>query len=135
MKKLFVLWLCCLFTGCSYIPPSTPEQAKQERIKMLSQVDLSNGVDAKEADILGGLYFVNFVSGCGVTGKPIDRGDYWELEMYIGIAAQKSEDNIKIDKQTGKISLRGRPALTKPIEELTRLIKAPEGLEKFRIKK
>ena len=93
-------------------------QAKQRKIGILSKVDLRDGVDEKEAMILGGEYFIIFVSGCGTPGRPIDRGYHWELEMSIGYAAQKADENIKIDKKTGQISLKGRPTLNNPVEEL-----------------
>lgn len=128
--KRYILLLSFFLTGCSLlIPHPTPEQAKkyrekmlaqvrQQRIEVLSKVDLRDGVDDKEAMILGGEYFGTFVSGCGITGKPIDKQDHWELEMYIGIAAQKADESIKIDKKTGQISLKGRPTLDNPAEEL-----------------
>ena len=123
IKKLYILLLVCLLTSCSLlIPHPTPEQAKsyqekllaqvkQRKIEILSKVDLRDGVDEKEATILGGEYFGAFVSGCGTQGKPIDKSDHWELEMYIGIAAQKADENIKINKKTGQILLKGRPTL------------------------
>lgn len=105
--------------GCAYLDPANREMDRinLERQKQLQSINLTDGVSFEEADFLGGEYFSRYVSGCGVTGKPIDKGDYWQIEIFVGVAAVWSEEKIHIDKATGVISLKGYPTVKNAVEE------------------
>ena len=93
------------------------EELKKQRMETLSSINLNDGIGYEEAEVLSNLYFFSFVSRCGMPGKVLDKGDHWETEMIVGYAAQKMKDNLEIDKQTGKMTLRNWPTIMNPIKE------------------
>lgn len=132
IKTIFMAIILFSFYGCSFfLKPLTPEQVKQkqkeslikwkeEKIKILSKINLNDGIDEKEAQILATQYFLSFISGCGMPLRPLDKGHYWDIGLVVGYTATKLDKNLIIDKKTGKISLdlKGMPTLNNPIEEL-----------------
>lgn len=84
----------------------------------MASVGLDDGIDQREAEVLSAIYFFSFISGCGTPGEVMDKGDHWEVEMIVGIAAQKIKDNLKIDKQTGRMTLKGWSTIENPMVEL-----------------
>ncbi|MCA9408380.1 MAG: hypothetical protein H6755_05860 [Candidatus Omnitrophica bacterium] len=118
-RLLKLLIFMIIVSGCASIPKNlTLEERRQERQEILAKINLEDGIDYAEAEMLSGIYFFSFVSGCGMPGKIIDKGNHWETEMIVGIAAQKMKENLIIDKQTGKMSLKGWPTIFNPMEEL-----------------
>jgi hypothetical protein len=120
-----------LFCGCSWIvasPPSAEEMARMEvkrqedeqraKAAFLSQIDLRDGVGEKEAGLMAWNYFYRFISRCGDPGKPVDKGDHWEIPLTVGYGAERLRENLVIDKKTGRIfaNLEGMPAFNSPQE-------------------
>jgi hypothetical protein len=75
-----------------------------------AHVTLEDGVDAREAEVLAVAYFHSYISGCGAVGAIVDRGDAWEAETWVGIAARRDE-SIFIDKTTGVMRCRKGPMI------------------------
>jgi hypothetical protein len=116
--KIALLLILILLIACASFDKKTAlEKHNQERQIRLASVNLGDGVSFSEAEILSQEYFWRYVSGCGVTGKPIDKGDRWEIEMFVGYADILADDRIQIEKSSGTISLKGSTTIKNPIEE------------------
>ncbi|MBF0480019.1 MAG: hypothetical protein HQL26_11110 [Candidatus Omnitrophica bacterium] len=135
--KIFCLISCFFIVGCSWlIPNPSPEQVRKKeemmrareqeyRINTLKKINIDDGVDYKEAQILAGLYFSDYISGCGCPGKIIDAGDHWEVELFFGYAAEKMKNNLIIDKASGKMTLTNYPTINDPLKEFLNYRRAP----------
>ena len=78
-----------------------------------AQVDFRNGVDKHEAEVLGRAYFLSYISGCGVTLEPIEKGSSWEVPVVFGIVAVPIEP-IVIDRTTGTMTHPRGPVVIPP---------------------
>lgn len=113
MKKYLLLVMCsvCL-AGCStatkiYSLEDLPWRAEGA----LEGIDLSDGANQEEADILSRLYLSEFINDCGTSGEIDDKGGHWEIELIEGYAADRMKDKLRIDKETGRMTLRKFPTV------------------------
>ncbi|MCA9402859.1 MAG: hypothetical protein KC897_03680 [Candidatus Omnitrophica bacterium] len=74
-------------------------------------IDVSDGVNREEADKLSRLYLSEFINDCGTSGEIDDKGGFWEVELIEGYAADRMKDKLRIDKETGRMTLRKFPTV------------------------
>jgi hypothetical protein len=86
-------------TSCTS-PAAEARRERDEFNRELRSVRLEDGVDQHEAALLARGYFWNFTSGCGGTGRTLDRGAHWETETYVGYAALPGAP-ILVQKESG----------------------------------
>jgi hypothetical protein len=98
--------------GCATIENKIVCRQHEMLLKQIEDININDGVDRQEATILAQQYFVNYVSGCGAVGEPIDKGDYWEFYPVIGYAARKMDNQMHVDKKSGAISFKDYPTLS-----------------------
>ena len=89
---------------------------KETPASLLSSVDLSNGVDRKEAENIARAYFLKNVC-CGAFTGISDGGNVWNVEGLHGYAAEPIK-GFTIDKKTVAIS---SPVAARPKGETRRL--------------
>ena len=91
-----------------------PSKLRYDRFtSAYAQVDFRNGVDKHEAEVLGRAYFLSYISGCGMTIEPIEKGSSWEVPVIFGFAAVPIEP-IVIDRTTGTMTHPRGPVVTPP---------------------
>ena len=73
-------------------------------------IDFTNGIDASEAEIIGGAYFSIEFGECGGFEKPRDGGTEWLMQPRIGVTGQPLPDFIRVDKRTGAVRYGSGPS-------------------------
>jgi hypothetical protein len=68
-----------------------------------SQVNITDGIDVREAQLLASAYFHRHISGCGYVGIPQRRGHRWIARAFAGYAGTP-RGIIEIDDRTGAAS-------------------------------
>ena len=116
--------LICLTIILSYICSCTvvanqasTEPQTIERNDKLRLVDIADGINSEEAEILSSEYFWRYVSGCGYAGKPKADGNFWSSVVYFGYAGTPLQEKIEINKRTGAITMKGYPSVDNPVKE------------------
>ncbi|HEX3901268.1 MAG TPA: hypothetical protein VH853_00355 [Polyangia bacterium] len=75
----------------------------------LQGVDPSNGIDAREALAIAGVYMVKYVIGCGGPDGAVLQGDTWVVGLRTGVAGRKSDRTIQVDSKSGAVWGLGGP--------------------------
>ncbi len=118
MKQILITILIILILpSVTFSDQSTIEKQNRDRTEKMQTVKIEDGINNEEAEILCSEYFWRYISGCGYAGKPIDEGDNWSSIACFGIAGTPLEYKIKINKNTGTISMKGYPTIAKPLKE------------------
>jgi len=78
-----------------------------------SSVELSDGVDGDEAAVLAEAYFMGYVTGNGMIGEAVDRGDLWEFETFVEYS-RTPYNPIQVMKKSGQIICGGGPLVNPP---------------------
>jgi hypothetical protein len=102
----FAVMACLLFALV------TLDQAKtrHDLENLLVEVDVSDGVDEREAESIAWAYFTGFVSGCGGPNRATLVDDEWIIPASLGYAGRPMESPIRIDTKTGTVSQLGGPS-------------------------
>ncbi|MET0029590.1 MAG: hypothetical protein ABW101_18315, partial [Candidatus Thiodiazotropha sp.] len=76
---------------------------------------LMNGgeITANQAMALSMLYQQKYIALESTIGQPVDKGDYWETVVYVGVAGVPS-GTIRIDKMRGSLSSNLGPTIDDP---------------------
>lgn len=88
-----------------------------KNLEALSKVDIRDGVDEHEAQLLAMEYLVRNVAGCvspGISAE--DWGGKWAFSPLVGLGAQEMGQKLMVDKVTGVISMDGYPTEHSPEE-------------------
>ncbi|WP_154668032.1 hypothetical protein [Pseudoduganella violaceinigra] len=102
-----------LVAGCfSVFALMTLEAADYRRFleERLANVDVSDGIDAREADQIAWAYFLGFVSGCGGPDAGQLVSDEWVIPASEGFAGRPMDAPIRINAKTGAVSQTGNMA-------------------------
>lgn len=107
--------LLCFIPDCSTskngVRKTEPFDPEKIMADAYSKVIVKDGIARSEALLLADRYFTSYISGCGAAAVIVDRGDKWEVETVIGVAAAPYE-SIFIQKTTGVISCKKGPVVT-----------------------
>ena len=52
----------------------------------IAGVQLDHSLKQEEVAVLSSDYFERFVSGCGMPDTPVDRGEFWSVQLWGGYA-------------------------------------------------
>jgi hypothetical protein len=84
--------------------------------KMVKDVNVSDGVNQKEAEVLADTYYRCFATiACGGVFPSVDMQNYWDVPVAIGIAGQPY-GSIKIDKKTARMTWEHGPTIEDPVK-------------------
>ncbi len=116
------LLLCIAFmTGCAGTGSQPPDQyaCKWEAPfgPQFNSIDLANGVDAWEADLLVGLYFSKYVGECGAHSPVFRMRNRWHSNVVAGPRGQALPD-ITVDAKTSVVRMKKCPDSKPPWPEL-----------------
>lgn len=120
MPKLIILILCLSGLGCanSVKPPETYAYDNTKPLApQFHSIQLENGIDSLEADILATIYFSKYEGACGVNMPVIRRGRFWHSLTLVGYNGHPKPD-ITIDSRSGVVGQKGHPSSTPPWDEL-----------------
>lgn len=73
-------------------------------------IDFTNGIDAAEAELIGGAYFTMKFGGCGGTEKATDGEKEWLMRPRFGVTGAPLSEFIRVDKRTGAVRYSSGPA-------------------------
>lgn len=93
-------------------------------MEKLDAIEIDDGVNQMEAVVLAQEYFLAYVSGCGVTHEPVDRGDYWAVHAAVGYTATPPPNPITINKRSARLTLEGYPTIEYPVEHFKRQLES-----------
>jgi hypothetical protein len=115
-KVLILIVSLLLMYGCEQNQRHLGMRPSDEEIcKVFKDINVSDGVNEKESEVLADVYFKRFSpSACGGIGRPVDLQDYWDVPAAIGIAGQPW-GSIKIDKKTARMSWENGPTIEDPV--------------------
>ncbi|MFG0248847.1 MAG: hypothetical protein ACF8OB_08165 [Phycisphaeraceae bacterium JB051] len=103
MARYFTLLLAFVFLfGCETIPTRTQEA--QQLQEQLRQINVNDGIDATEANIIAQSYFMQYGPGCGIAPPVEDDGEHWISKTVVGVVPVATAEPIRIDKATGAIT-------------------------------
>ncbi|WP_444997968.1 hypothetical protein [Aliikangiella sp. IMCC44359] len=106
------------------------EHAKVVR-SWLVQQDYQDGISIEEAKLVGEMYWRNHRHEsrffAGALGEPEEQGENWFIPYHHGLAAERSEHGVLINKITGSCS---HPKLKSDLASLL-LEKEIEKLDQF----
>ena len=80
---------------------------KNAKWRAAAKLKAGRPVNDLQASLLATAYFDAYISGCGSSGMPEDKGSYWLFRSrrgYDGTPGPK----IRVDKRTGATSSEGR---------------------------
>jgi hypothetical protein len=110
LYPLIVLWVSgCRRAQSDELPPEWLVSYVQRTDEPLRAVDPSNGIDAREAVAIAGVYMVQFVSGCGAPDEAHLQGNTWVVELRLGLTGRKSDRTIEVDSRNGAVWGLGGP--------------------------
>jgi hypothetical protein len=75
----------------------------------LSEVDRSDGIDAKEAEAIARAYFEDEYGMCGGPGDVTRKKRLWVFKVFFGLGGRELKDTIKVDAKTGGVWSEGGP--------------------------
>jgi hypothetical protein len=90
-------------------PPDWLIEHVHETDSRLQGVDPSNGIDAREALAIAGVYMVRYMMGCGAPDDAALQGDTWVVGLRVGVAGTKSGWTIQVDSKSGAVWELGGP--------------------------
>jgi hypothetical protein len=90
---------CILYTSCSTVHNPVPARNTAEHKTAIQRgigsillpsisvpgVQTDHALQPEEVSALSSEYFRRFVCGCGMPDRPVDRGEYWEVQLWGGI--------------------------------------------------
>jgi hypothetical protein len=126
MKRAFFNRLCAvlaaiLMVGCSISEPVVPKSYAFEESRSLKaqfeSINLADGVDAAEADILATLYFARYEGACGTNFPVIRDRSRWRALTVVGYAGRAQPD-IFVNAKTGVVRHKGYPDSAPPWQDL-----------------
>jgi hypothetical protein len=120
MPKLIILILCLSVLGCANsVKP--PESYAYDNTKPIGpqfySIQLDNGIDSREADILATVYFSKYEGACGGNMPVVRRGRFWHSLTLVGSSGHQNPD-IKIDSRSGIVGQKGHPTSIPPWDDL-----------------
>jgi len=110
-------WIGIVFLGamiCAGCETAPQEPTSAEWRAKLHTVNLSDGVSADEARIIGQCYFKKNIA-CGVFFGVHDGGDRWIVDAGFGVGGLPVHD-FYIMKNTGKVVSSIGPSYDNPLE-------------------
>ncbi len=120
MPKLIILILCLSILGCanSVMPPDSYAYDNTKPISpQFHGIQLGNGIDSREADLLATVYFSQYEGSCGGNMPVIRRGRFWHASTVVGYGG-KSHPDITIDSRSGVVRQKGNPSSSPPWDDL-----------------
>lgn len=90
-----------------------------------SAIRLSDGVDAREAEMLIHAYFFRYEGGCGGSGPVVRDGADWTAEIRVGYAGTTGQ-TIRVDCTSGVVRQSGHPTCHPPWTVIAEYIITPE---------
>lgn len=76
----------------------------------LAEVDVSDGIDKREAESIASAYFSGFVGACGGPDKAALVDGEWVIPASFGYAGRRMDSPIRIDAKTGAVGQFGGPS-------------------------
>jgi hypothetical protein len=94
-----VLLICISCTSCSTDHNPAPARSAEEHktaswrgavpilLPSISVpgVKADHALQPEEVTVLSSEYFRRFVCGCGMPDRPVDKGEYWKVQLWGGI--------------------------------------------------
>jgi hypothetical protein len=112
-----------LISGCGQNKKDLAIRPSYESLcQMIKDINVADGVDQNEAEVLARAYYVlfwkyDYYPGTeGNVGHPDDRIDYWYVPVVRYEVALRQVGTITIDKKTTEMSAPGYPTIENPIK-------------------
>jgi len=81
----------------------------------MQDVVVQDGINEWEANVIAKSYFARFGPGCGAVYDVIDENMSWVGRTVVGYGAMPTEEPIRIDKHTGRVTWHAdNPVITDP---------------------
>jgi hypothetical protein len=113
LKKWSSIFLCIVVATCCllFIVTTIEEGNSRHHLEtLLTDVNVNDGIDAREADAIAWAYFLGYVSACGGPGEGALVGGEWVIPAGFGYAGTPMESPIRINAKTGAVSQAGGPS-------------------------
>jgi hypothetical protein len=78
-----------------------------EDVVSLEQIDILDGLDRDEANVIAREFFHRIVSSCGMLGNPMETEGYFEYAAYLGKNGKLHPYPLTVDKISGRAALQG----------------------------
>jgi hypothetical protein len=75
----------------------------------LATVNVTDGLDAVEAEVIATAYLKEYVSGCGVPEPAELHGKTWIFPLRLGYSGERSNKRIGVDAESGQVQGAGGP--------------------------
>lgn len=109
---LFAVALAVLPALAFSIATVEESESREHLRKYLVNVDVSDRIDANEAEAIATAYFLGFVSACGGPDRPkLVDGD-WVVPVVVGYAGNLSPSPIRINAKSGAVSYSEGPSFS-----------------------
>jgi hypothetical protein len=116
--------------GCNRAAPATQKRRPDpSRLERMASIDARDGIDAREASTIAGIYFETFVAEAGWTDPPARVGELWRATVRWGMNGQPRPDPIEVDARTGAVQMKGHLRLA-DVAELEARLRAAEAARK-----
>jgi len=76
-----------------------------EDVVSLEQIDVINGIDRDEANVIAKEFFHRYISACGMLGDSVEKESAFEYPAYFGKKEILYKHPLIIDKTSGKVSM------------------------------
>src|SRR5690554_6490472 len=98
---MLLLSSLCSAEELPYGPMPNPSQYNYS-IWLAKHIDISNGVQSYEANVIAHVFYISGISGCGAPGQIRKDGDYWIFPTRVGFAAKPGSE-ILVHALTGEV--------------------------------
>ena len=127
-----MLMCVALSVGCAGTVGQPPDQFAYDMEvpigPQFDRIDLADGIDAREADLLASLYFQRHVGSCGANFPAIKKGNRWHAETLAGPAGHPQPE-ITVHAKTGVVRMKGEPVSKPPWDDLREWVRIVERME------
>jgi hypothetical protein len=113
IKKWSSILLCTVVATCCLVFVVRTIEAADSRHHLetlLVDVNVGDGIDAREADAIAWAYFLGFVSACGGPDQGTLVNGEWVIPAAFGYAGTPMDSPIRVNARTGAVSQAGGPS-------------------------
>jgi hypothetical protein len=90
------------------LPPHLARMRDEDRAR-LGPIEMRDGVDQQEAQVISEVYFSTYIGACGGALEPKWMDGEWTSQVALGILGEHLDGEICVDARTGGVSWRGGP--------------------------
>jgi hypothetical protein len=75
----------------------------------LATVNVTDGINALEAETMANVYRREYVSGCGALDPVVQNAGTWVFPLRLGYSGERSNKRIGVDAESGQVQGAGGP--------------------------